>query len=120
MVNTNYDSFESDTDAENEANKNAGWMKTRYWSVFYVGCLLLVSFVLYILLDENKPLVATVVNVAHGIITFVSFHYRKGTELGGVEDTLIEYEDLTFWQQLDGGYSWTMNKKMLTIIPLAL
>ena len=116
----NYDSVESDTDAENEANKNAGWMKTRYWSIFYIFTLLIVSLLVYIILDEDKKLTATIVNVAHGVITYYACHYRKGTELGGADDTLNDYDEMTFWQQLDGGYSWTSNKKVLTLVPLVM
>ena len=120
MARGNYDSFESDTDAENEANKNAGWMRTKYWEVFYIFSILLLSFLVYIVTDENKLLSATIINVTHGVITFYSMHYRKGTELGGADDTLNDYDDLTFWQQLDGGYSWTWNKKVLMLIPLVM
>ena len=116
----NYDSFESDTDAENEANRNAGWMKNPVWIIFYIGAVLGFTFLVYILTDENKPLAATITVVSDGLITWVSLHYRTGTELGGVEDTLIEYDGLTFWQQLDGGYAFTFNKKILTLLPLAL
>jgi hypothetical protein len=115
----NYDSVESDTDGENQFNKNAGWLQSRYWSIFYIGALLVVSFLLYVVLDENKPLVATIVNIAHGILTYVSFHYRTGTNLGGADDTGM-YDHMTFWQQLDGGYSWTPNKKVLTMVPILL
>jgi hypothetical protein len=119
MARTNHDSFESDTDAENEANKNAGWMNTPYWSLFYVFSIVFVAVVLYIL-TENKVLSVTILNIAHGIITFYAIHYHKGTELGGADDTLNDYDDMTFWQQLDGGYSWTWNKKVLMLVPLLL
>lgn len=115
----NYDSVESDTDGENQFNKNAGWMTSKYWRIFYIGTLILLSFLLYVIFEENKPLVATLVNMAHGIITYVSFHYRTGTELGGADDTGM-YDSMTFWQQLDGGYSWTPTKKFLTVVPILL
>ena len=53
----NYDSFESDTDAENEANRNAGWMKNPVWIIFYIGTILfrlLTELVNELLLDLVK------------------------------------------------------------------
>ena len=107
---------ETDTDAENEANKNAGWIGARGSGVFYVLLLAIVWGLAYILLEDLVK-VATLVNVSHAVVTFFSFHYTKGSQ---VWTDSGEFDDMTFWQQLDGGYSWTASKKLLMGVPVIL
>ncbi len=38
----------------------------------------------------------------------------------GTPDYDEKYDRLTFWEQLDGGTQYTLNKKFLTIIPIVL
>lgn len=38
----------------------------------------------------------------------------------GTPDYNEKYDRLTFWEQLDGGTQYTLNKKFLTIIPIVL
>jgi hypothetical protein len=53
-------------------------------------------------------------NVAHALVTFVFFHWAKGSP-----DTHAQgdYDDLTVWEQLDGGASWSATKKVFLIVP---
>ena len=54
-------------------------------------------------------------------------HWVKGSPLpksmpglqwgSGYDD---KYDRLTFWEQLDGGQQYTLNKKFLTIVPIVL
>lgn len=59
----------------------------------------------------------TYVHLIHNVVTFYFLHWKKGTP---VWDDQGKYKDLTFWEQVDGGSQFTRNKKMFTIIPVAL
>ena len=43
-----------------------------------------------------------------------------GLRCRGTPDYDEKYDRLTFWEQLDGGTQYTLNKKFLTIIPIVL
>jgi hypothetical protein len=48
--------------------------------------------------------------------TFWTFHWQRGNPL---EET-DHFEKYTWWEQLDGGKQYTLNKKFLTIVPVVL
>jgi hypothetical protein len=113
--------MESDTDAENEINKNAGIMN-RGAGTFYM----LSTFVVFVILSltvlkedglSDWPRVFTYLHCAHGLLTLYSLHWRKGSV---VEADQGEYDDLTWWEQLDGGHAWTNSKRFLTLVPVVL
>ena len=112
-----YESFESDTDAENEGNKNVGWIKSRGMGVFYLLAIAVCYLVVFLAIPEKPALVASIVNGAHAVITFFALHYQRGSVIWTDSG---EFDDLTFWQQLDGGFAWTANKKLLMLFPLIL
>ncbi|CAM9900728.1 unnamed protein product, partial [Chrysoparadoxa australica] len=60
---------------------------------------------------------ATTLNIAHGLVTFIFFHWIKGSP---DEFSQGEWNGLTFWEQLDAGIAWTPIKKYLIIVPCIL
>jgi hypothetical protein len=56
----------------------------------------------------------TATNVAHGLVTFIIFHWIKGSP---DESTQGEYNGLTLYEQIDAGVPWTTSKKFLMLVP---
>lgn len=53
--------------------------------------------------------------------TFYYLHWLKGAPLfKGTQYYNDKYDRLTFWEQLDAGQQFTLNKKFLTIVPIVL
>ena len=62
---------------------------------------------------QRYSLYRTVHWVTHGAAYY-------GLRCRGTPDYNEKYDRLTFWEQLDGGTQYTLNKKFLTIIPIVL
>mmetsp|Transcript_8471 Transcript_8471/g.25478 ORF Transcript_8471/g.25478 Transcript_8471/m.25478 type:complete len:186 (-) Transcript_8471:41-598(-) len=56
-------------------------------------------------------------NVLHAVVTFIFFHWAKGSP-----DTHAQgdYDDLTVWEQLEGGASWSPTKRIFLVVPTLL
>ena len=65
--------------------------------------------------DAATALSAT--HVAHAILTFVFFHWAKGSP-----DTFAQgsFDELTVWEQLDGGRAWSPTKRLFVAVPTLL
>lgn len=71
-------------------------------------------------------------NIIHGVITFIMFHWIKGCpdETSQVYILIfhtipllisqMEYSGLTLYEQIDAGVPWTWNKKFLIMIPTVM
>lgn len=60
----------------------------------------------------------TTVHCVHGIVNFFVMHYTTGSpgELGDQG----EFNEYTWWEQLDDGVPWTPSRKVLMSIPIIL
>eukprot|EP01097_Dermamoeba_algensis_P000707 TRINITY_DN1250_c0_g1_i1.p1 TRINITY_DN1250_c0_g1~~TRINITY_DN1250_c0_g1_i1.p1 ORF type:complete len:155 (-),score=11.27 TRINITY_DN1250_c0_g1_i1:27-491(-) len=102
-------------------NKNNLWTYSGgAWGVYF--CLLLAGRLILGLFIDNHALVWTIVNVGHAIITYIVFHWRKGTPFHQVyqDDQTGKYDKLTVWEQFDDGVLYTPVRKVLTLIPVVL
>lgn len=97
-------------------NKNVSFVDNPISWVFYV---FLFTFERIILagIGFSSGAAWTIVNWTHGIITFICFHWIKGSPL--VEDH-DQYGLYTFWEQIDDRIQYTKARKFLTIFPIAL
>ena len=113
--------MESDTDAENEINTNAGIMSTGAGTFYITSCVIVSVVLSFVVLNEdsttNWALTMSYLNVAHGLITLYALHWTKGSV---VEADQGEYDELTWWEQVDGGIYWTKTKRFLTIVPCVI
>eukprot|EP01028_Stygiella_incarcerata_P000662 TRINITY_DN10_c0_g1_i1.p1 TRINITY_DN10_c0_g1~~TRINITY_DN10_c0_g1_i1.p1 ORF type:complete len:154 (-),score=26.17 TRINITY_DN10_c0_g1_i1:413-874(-) len=102
-----------------DLNPNTEWLhRKRAWAVYasivYSIRLMLAAF------DISCESAWTMVNVGHAIITFILFHWIKGTPF---EDWLKEqgkFDKYTFWEQIELGRQYTPTKKFLTYVPIHL
>lgn len=86
---------------------------TTRFATIYVMLVLIVFFAIsgsgY---TSAQSLSAT--HIAHALVTFVFFHWAKGSPDTHAQG---EYDDMTVWEQLDGGASWSATKKVFLIVP---
>ncbi|KAF1334448.1 Orm1-like protein, partial [Globisporangium splendens] len=99
-----------------DTNKNVNWMDSRGFWTFYA--LLLGSLYMATPILVPSPHQWTVVNVVHGIVTFGIMHWIKGSP--DDSNSMGDYRELTFYEQIDQGHPWTGTKKFLMIVPTAL
>ncbi|KAI3843363.1 hypothetical protein MKW98_001742 [Papaver atlanticum] len=100
-----------------DLNKNTEWfMYPGVWTTY----ILIVFFAWLMVLSVfgcNPGMAWTIVNLAHFVITYQFFHWKKGTPFA--EDQGI-YNGLTWWEQIDNGKQLTRNRKFLTCVPVVL
>jgi len=112
----------SDGEVDALSNKNVNWIGPRFF-VFYAAIMVVYEFLVRVFLVESSHVLTTaqawtVVHATHGIINFFVMHYITGTP-GELQDQ-GEYNNLTWWEQLDDGTSWTNSRKALMLIPIVL
>lgn len=59
----------------------------------------------------------TVTSVAHGVFSFLAFHFNRGTPMWEDQN---EFIDQTVWEQIDAGVPWTDTRKFLIVVPILL
>jgi len=106
-----------------EPNKNTDWLEDRYFFVYYaillVGARLAfgVLFWMFGLMEDHYSW--TAVHISHTIISFILLHWLKGTPFQLAEDQ-GQYNQDTFWEQIDHGRQGTWNRRMFTTIPVII
>ncbi|KAJ8451103.1 hypothetical protein Cgig2_026912 [Carnegiea gigantea] len=70
----------------------------------------------FFLARKKKPVVQEHC-VLVGIVTYIFFHWKKGTPFA--DDQGI-YNGLTWWEQIENGKQLTRNRKFLTVVPVVL
>jgi len=97
-------------------NKNVNWIESRGFWTFYVillGCLY-AAMPLFVPAREAW----TYVSVIHGLVSFGIMHWIKGSP--DEQNSMGDYRELTFYEQIDEGHPWTPTKKFLMMVPTAL
>eukprot|EP00735_Rhodelphis_limneticus_P002375 TRINITY_DN13224_c0_g1::TRINITY_DN13224_c0_g1_i1::g.12639::m.12639 TRINITY_DN13224_c0_g1::TRINITY_DN13224_c0_g1_i1::g.12639 ORF type:complete len:154 (+),score=20.37,sp/O42901/YBA9_SCHPO/41.67/2e-31,ORMDL/PF04061.9/1.2e-44,FixP_N/PF14715.1/5.6 TRINITY_DN13224_c0_g1_i1:108-569(+) len=102
---------------EPELNPNVNWLNGKGSWFFYIT-LLFVFYYLFLLVGISFGAAATTVNVVHTIVTFVLFHWLRGTPFPAFDEG--KYLKYTFWEQIDHGRQNTPNRKFLISIPFVL
>ena len=97
-------------------NKNVTYIDKPVSWVFYVSLFLFLRIVLAGL-GFNAAASWTIVNWAHGIISFFLFHWIKGSPFAEDHE---ECSSLTFWEQIDDQIQYTRARKFLLIFPIIL
>lgn len=100
-------------------NNNVGWVGGKGVWFFYVLIVLAGRGLLAFLPGFPGTWAGgwTCVHLLHAAVQFVGLHWNRGTP---IQDDQGEYNDLTFWEQIDGGRPWTSNRKWLLTIPVVL
>ena len=98
-------------------NLNVNWMDySGAWS-FYLLAVIMVWFCFFVLDGFRSGTAWTYTNMVHFLITFYLFHWKKGSPINADQG---QFDDLTFWEQIDDGVHWTNTKKFLAGVPIGL
>jgi len=104
------DRTESSATLSNMDNRNVEWINYPGTWVFYMFLIWMTKIMLGFLMSPEDTWTTT--HIIHGSISFLALHWVKGSPDGSSQG---EYNSLTFWEQLDGGASWTKNKKLFAV-----
>jgi hypothetical protein len=98
-------------------SKNTDWLNYPFAKLSYLIVVALIFFALHIsqLLSHEDTWAA--LNVIHGVVTFIIFHWVKGNPDFSTQG---EYAADTLYEQIDGMTPWTQNKKFLMLVPTVL
>ncbi|XP_049397666.1 uncharacterized protein C119.09c-like [Solanum stenotomum] len=100
-----------------DLNRNTEWFTyPGVWTI-YIFILLFSWLVVLSVFGSSSGMAWTMVNLAHFLVTYHCFHWKKGTPFA--EDQGI-YNRLTWWEQMDNGKQLTPNRKFLTVVPVVL
>lgn len=96
------------------SNKNVNWIGPRFF-VFFALVMVVFEFLIRLLLVQTLNVVTqeqgwTLAHAFCGVVNFVVMHYVSGTP-GELQDG-GEFATFTWWEQLDDGVQWTLNRKL--------
>lgn len=115
QIGRDYDSHAS-AEYDMYTNKNIDWMSGRSTFICYIFfCSLLWG--IFHLAGHDPKTCWTSLNVIHGVLTFIFFHWIKGCP---DDSNQGDYNHLTLFEQIDGGIPWTVTKKFLMLAPTVL
>ena len=97
-------------------NKNVMFIDNPISWVFYT-LLFLTIRIIFSGMGISAAFAWTLTNWIHGVISFVCFHWIKGSPF--IEDH-GEFTHLTFWEQIDDQMQYTRARKFLAAFPLIL
>ena len=99
------------------SNANAEWVNLKGAWVIHIVLIVLAKMIVNEIPGVSNALKWTIVNVGYMLVTYILFHWAKGTPF---ENNSGAYDDLTLWEQIDEGAQYTPAKKYLTSVPIAL
>lgn len=97
-------------------NQNTAWLSSRGIYMSYLLFVGLTWLGMTALLSDPSRAWLYVAAVHFGV-TFYLFHWHKGSPI--VQDH-GDYDDLTFWEQMDAGVHHTATKKFFTTMPVVV
>ncbi|VDC02066.1 unnamed protein product [Peniophora sp. CBMAI 1063] len=106
-------------DQDAYTNFNAEWVNRKgAWSI-HIVLIVLGKIVIDTIPGITQNISWTVVNLLYNALSYLMFHYVTGIPFGN-ELTAGAYDDLTMWEQIDGGAQYTPAKKWLFTVPVGL
>jgi hypothetical protein len=95
-------------------NKNQDWTSAPFVKATYLLLILLSYLLMHVSRMITEEDIWTIINVGHGVITFMIFHWVKGCP---DESTQGDYSGDTLYEQIDAGIPYTASKKFLMLVP---
>eukprot|EP00050_Salpingoeca_kvevrii_P006295 m.288525 g.288525 ORF g.288525 m.288525 type:complete len:152 (-) comp11976_c0_seq1:230-685(-) len=99
-------------------NPNEIWVNAKGFRMYYVVVVALVHLALLSLPFFSTELVWTLTNVSHAVVTWVVFHWIKGTPFTTFDSG--DASRLTQWEQIDHGVQFSTTRKFLIVAPIIL
>ncbi|TIA91456.1 hypothetical protein E3P99_01058 [Wallemia hederae] len=98
-------------------NYNADWVNFKGAWLMHVVLVTLGKLLIDALPGMTQEISWTVVNCGYMAVTYLMFHHVKGVPF---ESNNGAWDELTFWEQIDGGAQYTPARKWLTCVPIGL
>ncbi|KAG8760266.1 hypothetical protein FRC14_003564 [Serendipita sp. 396] len=100
-------------------NPNAEWVNSKGAWIIHPILILAGKLCLDIIPGMTQQASWTVVTLGYLAISYLMFHWATGIPFHS-EMHAGAYDDLTFWEQIDGGEQYTPAKKFLICTPIVL
>jgi ORMDL family len=105
--------------SQSETNQNVNWLSGTFVWPTYIALIISARILMFYFLT---PLLSpeaqwTALSVAHGILTFIAFHWNRGSPMWEDQGAHIDW---TVWEQIDNGVPWTETRKFLMVVPILL
>ncbi|XP_065560145.1 ORM1-like protein 3 [Artemia franciscana] len=101
-----------------DADPNTSWLASRGMWFSYVAGVLGLHLVLLSIPLWSTSTAWTLTNIIHNLCVLVFMHSLKGAPFTQLDEG--NSENRTHWEQIDVGVQWSITKKFLTVIPIAL
>jgi len=111
------DSHDAMLDQNAGFNANADWVNHKGAWVVHIVLILTGKILVDVVPGITQDVSWTIVNLGYMTLTFLMFHHVTGTPF---EVNAGAYDELTLWEQIDGGAQHTPAKKWLTSVPIGL
>jgi len=103
--------------SESFPNLSANFAEGYAFWLYYLCIIFICWYALFLFPIFQIWPALTMINIAHGAVTFYLMHWRRGTP-----DAFDAGRDeaYTFWEMFDGGKQFTPGRKFFTVVPIAL
>ncbi|KDQ08285.1 hypothetical protein BOTBODRAFT_166173 [Botryobasidium botryosum FD-172 SS1] len=112
-------SVEEDLDQNAYNNINADWVNQKGAWVIHPLLILTGKVLVHSIPGITQEASWTIVNLGYLLLSYIMFHYVTGVPFDPDQNGGA-YDDLTLWEQIDGGAQYTPAKKWLFCTPVAL
>lgn len=102
-----------------DINNYTSWAQRAGFRYIYVASILALWLVARTFISAHNGHCWSAVLNMHNVITFIFFHWIKGTPEANMlmEDKVVTQ---TFWEQLEDGYLGTPTRRFLAFVPIVL
>ncbi|RSH90900.1 hypothetical protein EHS25_010076 [Saitozyma podzolica] len=101
-------------------NENADWVNAPGAWLIHPVLILLCKLLVDAIPGMTQDVGWTVINLGYMAVSFLMFHHVTGVPFESHLTTGGAYDDLTLWEQIDGGAQYTPARKWLTSVPIGL
>jgi len=112
-------SLEQDLDQGAYANINAEWVNRKGAWILHPVLILSGKIIIDTIPGMTQQVSWTVVNLCYLLISYLVFHWATGIPFHNDLHSGA-YDDMTLWEQIDGGAQYTPAKKWLITCPVML
>ncbi|KAK3828420.1 MAG: ORMDL family [Benniella sp.] len=104
-------------DQHSQTNRNSSWVNDKGAWMTNIILIVFLKFIVAIIPGMTSELSWTLTTLIYNIGSYIMFHVVTGVPF---EFTQGAYDNITLWEQIDGGVQFTATRKYLTTVPVVL
>ncbi|KAF8592663.1 Orm1 type endoplasmic reticulum protein [Ramaria rubella] len=112
-------SLEESQDQGAFPDHNSEWVNRKGAWLMHPLLILIGKFSIGLIPGVDSETSWTITNITYMVLSYLMFHWVTGVPFQ-TEEHSGAYDDLTLWEQIDGGAQYTPAKKWLLVTPIAL